>query len=151
MENVYNVLITYSGDGDFKFFVKRIGEISIAKQRPVYIYNVTAEVINDLRTLRRLLINVIIGAKPEGAYKVYDYATYTDMPRAVAGQRPNIKNVEPISNSEISSILKGGNAPEIIPEVKPEEPKEEVKKEEEKPEAVKTVKKSTKKKTTKKK
>ena len=32
------------------------------------------------------------------------------MPKAIIGQRPNLADVEPISNSEISSILKGGSA-----------------------------------------
>lgn len=114
MENKYNILITYAGDGDFKFIVKKIGEISISRQKPVYIYNVDAGVINDLRTLKRLLLNVSIGAKPTGAYKIYDFDDYTAMPRAVVGQRPNIASAEPISNSEISSILKGGSAAPVI-------------------------------------
>lgn len=145
MEDKYNILITYSGDGDFKFMVRRIGEVIISRNKPVYIYNAPANVINELRILRRLLLNVIIGAKPAGAYKVYDYNDYTEMPRAIAGMRPNLAKAEPISNGEIASILKGGN--------KPAEPEkvEEPKKEEAKEEKPKTTKKSTKKKTSKKK
>lgn len=149
MEDRYNILITYSGDGDFRFMVKRIGEVSISKTRPVYIYNVTAGVINDLRTLKRLLLNVAIGAKPDGAFKVYDFNDYTAMPKAVPGQKPNLTHAEPISNSEISSILKGGNAAPI--EEAKEEAKEEVKEEtkkEEKPKSTKTTKKTTTKKKT---
>ncbi len=153
MENKYNILITYAGDGDFKFIVKRIGEISISKQRPVYIYNVDSGVINDLRVLKRLLLNVAIGAKPTGAYKIYDYNDYTAMPKAIIGQRPNLTNVEPISNNEISSILKGGSAApteEINNEPEETEDKkvEDVKKEEVKDTKPKT---SNKKKTNKKK
>ncbi|MBO7615043.1 MAG: hypothetical protein J6T15_05045 [Bacilli bacterium] len=121
MEDKYNILITYSGDGDFKFIVRRIGEIIISKTRPVYIYNVTADVVNDLRPLRRLLLNVSIGSKPDGAYKVYDFDNYTNMPKAFVGQRPNFVEHAPITNAEISSILKSGTkGPEVIEEVKPQ-------------------------------
>lgn len=151
-ENKYNILITYRGDGDFKFVVKKIGEVSISKGKPVYIYNVDAGVINDLRTMKRLLLDVSIGSKPDGAYKIYNFDNYTSMPKAVPGQRPNLVNAEPISNNEISQILRGGSTPEpeVVPEVKPvkEEPKEEPK-EESKPKATKKT--TTKKKTTKKK
>lgn len=146
--NSYNILIKYRGDGDFKFMVKRIGEVYISKTKPVYIYNATVEVINDLRSLKRLLIDVIIGAKPTGAYKVYDYNDYTDMPRAMVGRKPNLRETEPMSNSDISAILKGGSRveePIKEEEVKTEEPKEV------KPEVKKTTnkKKSTSKKSTK--
>lgn len=154
MEGKYNILITYNGDGDFKFIVKRIGEIIISKAKPVYIYNVDATVINDLRTLKRLLLDIHIGAKPTGAFKVYDFDAYSNMPKAVAGMRPNLKNTEPISNNEITAILKGGSqAP--VEEPKEEEPKkdEEPKSEDKKPAAKKATakKKSTSKKTSKKK
>ena len=38
MNSKYNVLVKYLGDGEFKFSVKRIGEVSISKERPVFIY-----------------------------------------------------------------------------------------------------------------
>lgn len=156
MENSkYNILITYAGDGEFKFNIGRIGEISISKQKPVYIYNVTADVINNLRPLKRLLLNVNIGAKPTGAYKIYDYDNYTAMPKAPIGQRPNLVNAEPVSNAEISSILKGGSqAPiEEFKEDTKEAGGEAVKEEDKKPEepAKAPAKKTSKKKTSKKK
>lgn len=121
MEDKYNILITYSGDGDFKFIVKRLGEISIAKNKPVYIYNVPSSVINDLRTLRRLLLTVTIGAKPEGAFRIYNFEDYIAMPRAVPGQRPNlVAKDNPLSNAEITAILKGGSSVVVS-----EEPKKE--------------------------
>ena len=130
--NKYNILITYAGDGEFKFNISRIGEVSISKQKPIYIYNVTAEVITNLRPLKRLLLLVTIGAKPTGAYKIYDYDNYTPMPKAIIGRRPNMV-AEPVSNSEIASILRGGSeAPAIEEEVKEEAPvveAEEVKEE----------------------
>lgn len=111
MENKYNIMITYGGDGDFRFTVKRIGEITITKTKPVYIYNVDANVINNLRELRRLLLEITIGAKPDGAFKVYNFDDYADIRRPMTNK---IKESDALSNSDISSILKGAKEPEII-------------------------------------
>ena len=151
MENKYNIMITYKGDGDFKFVVKRIGEITITKTKPVYIYNVDANVINSLRDLRRLLLEVTIGAKPEGAYKVYNFDDYVDARRIFS--RKVADNTETLSNADISSILKGATEPEVVEE-KIEEVTEEPVKEEAPKQAPKkpstSKKKSTKKKSNKK-
>lgn len=157
MENKYNIMITYKGDGDFKFVVKRIGEITITKTKPVYIYNVDANVINSLRDLRRLLLEVTIGAKPEGAYKVYNFDDYMDARRVFS--RKVADNTETLSNADISSILKGATEPEVVEtkevvEEKAEEVTEEPVKEEAPKQAPKkpstSKKKSTKKKSNKK-
>lgn len=144
MENKYNIMITYRGDGDFKFVVRRIGEVLITKTKPVYIYNVTADVIGSLRELRRLLLDVTIGAKPDGAYKVYDFNDYIDQNRVLSRRVPESSA---LSNEDISSILKGATTPEVV-ETKPKEENKEEVKTTKKPST--TKKKSTKKKTSKK-
>ena len=146
MENKYNIMITYKGDGDFRFTVKRIGEVTITKTKPVYIYNVDANVINNLRELRRLLLEITIGAKPDGAFKVYNFDDYVDLRRPMTHK---VKESDALSNSDISAILKGAKEPEVIEE-KVEEVKEEPVKEEVKKPST-TKKKSTKKKSSKKK
>ena len=121
MNSKYNVLVNYLGDGEFKFSVKRIGEVSISKERPVFIYNADVEVINSLRTLKRMLIDITIGGKPTGAYKVFnldDFNKERDMynDRRVVMDR---RGVETVSNNDISSILKSGsNGPIEIEEDK---------------------------------
>ena len=120
------------------------------RQKPVYIYNVDANVINNLRELRRLLLEVSIGAKPDGAFKVYNFDDYADVRKPITNR---IKESDVLSNSDISSILKGAKEPEIIEEDK-EVPTEEVKEEPVKEEVKKpstTKKKSAKKKSSKKK
>lgn len=147
MTNKYNVMVTYAGEGNFTFKLRKIGDVEISASKPVYIYNADVDTINNLRVLKRLLINIHIGAKPTGAFRVFNMDDY-EIPQNVQ-IRQNTKVVkEPISNSEISNIL-SGSAPEATTTPEPEEKpkaksKDEGKKDtEEKP---KRTRKSTKKK-----
>ena len=120
MNNKYNVMITYSGEGSLRFKVRKIGEIEISAGKPVYIYNADVDMINNLRELRKILISINIGAKPTGAYRVYNLDDYV-MAQTVVGAKTNrIVEKEPLSNDEISSILSSGATPEVIEEVKKE-------------------------------
>lgn len=139
----YNILITYDGDGDFKFRIRKIGDVTITRTQPIYIYNATMDVINDMRQLKRMLVNTTIGAKPTGAYKIYNYDEYLAV--TSGSVRPEVKRVTEVTNEDISNILKGGSAGPIEEEpVKTEEQKEEKKT------PAKTTKKRTTKKTSKK-
>ena len=155
MENKYNVLINYLGEGEFKFIVKKIGEVSITRHRPVYIYNADVDTINNLRTLRRLLIEITIGAKPSGAYKIYNLDEINREKDRLFDNRVSAdrRGYESVSNNEVKSILSSGtNGPIMEETVEVKEPvKEEIKTEEPKKEVKKTTtKKSTTKKSTKK-
>lgn len=112
MNNKYNVMITYQGAGTFKFSIRKIGEVEIEKGRPVYIYNADVDTINNLRALRRMLIDIKIGAKPTGAFRIFNMDDYVSAKTAQVRDRVgNNYKAEPISNAEISSILKSGNSP----------------------------------------
>lgn len=109
MNNKYDVLVTYAGDGDFKFQVRKIGEIEISSTKPVFIYNADVDTINNLRVLKRLLININIGAKPTGAFRVFNMDDY-DIPKNVQIKNHVESNYkEPISNVDITNILKSGS------------------------------------------
>lgn len=124
MNNKYNILITYSGDDEFRFMIKRIGEVSITRTRPVYIYNADVDTINNLRLLRRMLIEIKIGAKPEGAYKIYNLDDYNRKEKVLHRDINLAKPSEDIlSNAEVKSILK--NHGPIVEETV-EEPVEEL-------------------------
>lgn len=148
MNNKYNVMITYSGEGTFTFSLRKIGTVEISAGRPIYIYNADVDTINNLRILKRMLINIAIGVKPTGAFRVFNMDDY-EIPQNVQVRGHVAANYkEPISNNEIASILKGGSTPEVATTVI----KDETKKSEEKPKksaAKKTAAKTTK--TTKKK
>ena len=122
----YNILITYDGDGDFKFRIRKIGDVTITRTQPIYIYNATMDVINDMRQLKRMLVNTTIGAKPTGAYKISNYDEYLAV--TSGSVRPEVKRVTEVTNEDISNILKGRSAGPIEEEpVKTEEQKEEKK------------------------
>lgn len=147
MNSKYNVLINYLGDGEFKFTIKKIGEIGITKDRPVYIYNADIETINNLRTLRRMLIEITIGGKPAGAYKIYNLDDYNKEKDMLYDRRIIVdrRGTGVVSNNEINSILSSGTNGPIVEDVAP------VKTEEVKTTSTKkTTKKSTSKKTSKK-
>ena len=156
MQEKYNVFIRYSGDDEFKFVVKKIGEVNISKNKPVYIYNADLDVIESLRLLRKMRIEITIGAKPTGAFKVYNLEDYDRKTDRLADKRfvMDRRGYEPVSNDEVSNILSSANnGPIEIEEPKVEEPKvEEPKVEETKIEEKQTkkTKKSTKKATKKK-
>ena len=135
MNNKYNVMITYAGEGTFKFNLRKIGEVEISMTRPVYIYNADVDTINNLRALKRMLININIGVKPTGAYRIFNMDDY-ETPKNVQIRSHVAENYrEPVSNAEISSILKGGSTVAVTEETSnKEKPKKENKKDETKKE-----------------
>lgn len=146
MNNKYNVMVTYSGEGTFTFSLRKIGTVEITATRPIYIYNADVDTINNLRILKRMLINIAIGAKPTGAFRIFNMDDY-ETPQNVQIRGHVAANYrEPISNNEIASILKGGSTPEVVTTDKP---KKDETKSESKPK--KTTAKPAAKKTTKKK
>ena len=151
MNNKYNVMITYTGEGTFKFVLRKIGEVEIDAARPVYIYNADVDTINNLRALRRLRINIQIGVKPIGAFRIFNMDDYVSAKTAQIREHVAEKYVaEPVSNAEVAAILKGGSTPEPVTteEDKVEEKPVEEPKEEKKPAKKTTAKKTTTKKTT---
>ncbi len=118
MDSKYNVLINYLGEGDFKFIIKKIGEVTITRFKPIYLYNADVDTINSLRQLRRMLIEITIGAKPEGAFKVYNLDNYNREidylkdPRLVADKR----GFEAVTDNEVKSILSSGTNGPIVEE-----------------------------------
>lgn len=144
--NLYNVLITYSGEGAFKFYIAGIGEVEITSWRPIFLYNASVQVINDLRLLRRSLINIKLNGSPEGAYKIFDLANIknkVDRNANSASQKPNIEEIKNELREEIREDVKK----EVEEELKKEaEVKEEKTKAKAKPAKKTSTKKSSKKK-----
>lgn len=110
MNSRYNVLINYLGENTFKFVLKKVGEISISKDKPVYVYGADIETINHLRTLRRMLIEIKIGAKPEGAYKIYNMENIDREKERLKDTRVEYdrRGYETVSSNDIKSILSSG-------------------------------------------
>lgn len=146
--NLYNVLITYSGEGAFKFYIAGIGEVEITSYRPIFLYNASVQVINDLRLLRRSLITIKINGSPEGAYKIFDLANIRSKVDRNAGSISQKPNIEEIKN-ELKEEIKEDVRKEVEEELKKEAEVKETKVEEVKSEAPKKA--TSKKKSSKKK
>ena len=146
--NLYNVLITYSGEGAFKFYIAGIGEVEITSYRPIFLYNASVQVINDLRLLRRSLITIKINGSPEGAYKIFDLANIRSKVDRNAGSISQKPNIEEIKN-ELKEEIKEDVRKEVEEELKKEAEVKETKVEEVKSEASKKT--TSKKKSSKKK
>lgn len=144
MNNKYNVMINYTGEGTFKFVLRKIGEVEISAAKPIYIYNADVDMINNLRALRKLRINIQIGVKPAGAFKIFNLDDYVSAKTAQIREHVTDKyTAEPVSNAELSSILKGGSNPEPVTTVEDKAVKPEKKPAEKKTTAKKTTKKTT--------
>ena len=107
--NLYNVLITYSGEGAFKFYIAGIGEVEITSRKPIFLYNANVQVINNLRLLRRSLISIKINGSPEGAYKIFDLANIkgkVDRNANSVSQKPNIEEIKQELRNEIKEDVK---------------------------------------------
>ena len=137
--NLYNVLITYAGEGAFKFYLAGIGEVEITPWRPIFLYNASVQVINDLRLLKRSLVNIKINGSPEGAYKIFDMQSIkgkTDRTTESISQKPNIEDIKEEIKNEIREDVKKEVEEELKreakgnkePEVKKETPKKASKK-----------------------
>ena len=126
--NLYNVLITYSGEGAFKFYIAGIGEVEITSYRPIFLYNASVQVINDLRLLRRSLITIKINGSPEGAYKIFDLANIRSKVDRNAGSISQKPNIEEIKN-ELKEEIKEDVRKEVEEELKKEAEVKETKSE----------------------
>lgn len=107
--NLYNVLITYSGEGAFKFYISGIGEVEITSWRPIFLYNASVQVINDLRLLKRSLISIKINGSPDGAYKVFDLLNIrskVDRKSEVVSQEPNLEEIKNELRNEIKEDIR---------------------------------------------
>lgn len=71
-EKLYNVRVSYGGEGTFSFTIRGLGEVTIQTSRDIYLKNTDVETIEGLRQLKPLRVNITINGKPEGCFKTYD-------------------------------------------------------------------------------
>lgn len=137
MENVYNVKLSFKGEGNFTFTLPKYGELTIYAGRDIYIKGLSVAGVEALRQLRPLLLEHQLNAKPDGCYKVIDLETIVAQPRQFqsVNQRPIqsvaemkkdlIKTTGPIDPNEGKEIVTSTG------DVKAEEPSVEAPKAEE--------------------
>ena len=161
MENLYNAVLSFKGEGGFTFHLPRYGELTIYPGKNIFIKGLDVSGVEALRELKPLLLEHKLNGKPDGCYKVIDLTALnnTITPR----MQPNFERAQK-SFADLKSEMIKSNGPIIeepkveepkveepkVEEPKVEEPKEEEPKEEEpketlKDKVTKAVKKNTKK------
>lgn len=96
----YNIRISFSGEDSLKFVLGVVGEIIIYAGKDIYVEGVTASLIESLRSLRQLGLNIVIGGKADGCYKSYNMANY--IPRTL---RPEIPVSNKVSTADVKDII----------------------------------------------
>lgn len=72
MENLYNAVLTFKGEGSFTFALPKYGELTIYRGRDIYVKGLTVSAVESLRQLRPLMLEHKLNAKSDGCYKVID-------------------------------------------------------------------------------
>lgn len=72
MENLYNAVLTYKGEGSLTFSLPKYGELTVYKGRDIYVKGLNVSAVEELRKLKSLLLEHKLNGKPDGCYKVID-------------------------------------------------------------------------------
>lgn len=115
--NLYNVMVTYDGEGETNIYIPGLGDTRIVNGRPLYLKNASFHVIEALRQFRRMQISIKIDAGQKGAFRIVDLGQFS---KPVRKEVPVREEKTAVSDSDISSILKAGTSGPI-----PVEPKVE--------------------------
>lgn len=114
--NLYNIMVTYDGEGETNIYVPGIGDTHIVNGRPIYLKNAGFNVVEALRQFRNMKINIKIDANSKGAFKIIDL----DNTKPTQRMTPR-EEITSVSDTEISNILKAGTSGPIPVEPKKEE------------------------------
>lgn len=120
MENLYNAVLSFKGEGGFTFQLPRYGELTIYPGKNIFIKGLDVRGVEALRELKPLLLEHKLNGKPDGCYKVIDLTILnnTITPR----MQPNFERTQK-SVADLKSEMIKSNGP-IVEEPKEEEPKE---------------------------
>lgn len=108
--NLYNVMVFYEGEGSTNIYIPGNGDTTITNGKPIYIKNATMNVIEALRTFRKMKINIQIGAKATHAFRTIDLGA---QPTVVRPQQVQVTK-EQVTNADITSILSAATSGPIV-------------------------------------
>ena len=115
--NLYNVMVSYDGEGSTNIYIPGLGDTNIVHGRPIYLKNASFNVIEALRQFRKMHINIQIGAKGLGAFRTIDLQANT---KQAVRQLTPAKDIDNVSEADIKSILSSAsNGPIVIEDQKP--------------------------------
>lgn len=107
----YSLMVFYDGFGSVDLYLPRKGNVKLFDNKPLFIKNAAIDVVEALREYRPLKVRFKITNKVDGAFKVIDYASISPV-QGLRSQMQIVSSPEPLSNGDISNILKkGSNGP----------------------------------------
>lgn len=71
--NLYNAKVSFKGEGSFNFTMPYYGEVVIYAGKDIYMKNLTQQGVETLRTLRPMLLEHQLNAKPDGCFTYIDF------------------------------------------------------------------------------
>lgn len=114
--DLQNVMVFYEGEGSTNIYIPGNGDTQITNGKPIYVKNANFNVIEALRTFRKMKINIKIGASSLGAFRTIDLAANAQVIRP----QPVQPKQEVVTNADISSVLSAGTKGPIVVEPKKE-------------------------------
>ncbi len=108
MENLYNAVLSFKGDGNFTFSLPSYGELTIYAGRDIYVKGLSVSGVEALRQLKPLLLEHKLNGKPDGCFRVIDLTTLNNTPskvlnRPLANPIQEIKSVADLKAEMIKS------------------------------------------------
>ena len=108
MENLYNAVLSFKGDGNFTFSLPSYGELTVYAGRDIYVKGLSVSGVEALRQLKPLLLEHKLNGKPDGCFRVIDLTTLNNTPskvlnRPLANPIQEIKSVADLKAEMIKS------------------------------------------------
>ena len=110
MENLYNAVLSFKGEGNFTFSLPNYGELTIYSGRDIYVKGLSVTGVEALRQLKPLLLEHKLNGKPDGCFRVIDLTTLNNIPSKVLnGPLANpIQEVKSVADLKAEMVKSNG-------------------------------------------
>ena len=119
--NLYNVMVSYKGEGYINVYIPGLGDTTIHFGKPIYLKNASFNVIEALRQYRTMSIDIKINADQKGAFRIIDLNEQLTMAKMMKERKEQKQNN--VTQEDIASILSSASNGPIV--VEPKEPEQE--------------------------
>ena len=106
----YNARVSFKGEGSFDFTLPKYGEVKIYAGKDIYIMGLNQEGVEALRSLRPLLLDHKLNAKPDGCYRCIKIEEQEPVQSKMQYNYRPVVTTESVS--ELKANLKSGPIPE---------------------------------------
>jgi len=123
MENLYNAVLSFKGEGNFTFSLPKYGELTIYSGRDIYVKGLSVAGVEALRQLKPLLLEHKLNGKSDGCFRVIDLTALNNTSSKIL-REPLANPIQPIKSvADLKAEMIKSNGP-IVDEI--EENKEDI-------------------------